>query len=323
MRLSALFVGALLAWLPAAGSPTDPQLLSLALPDSKVLAGINVDQARNSPYGQYLLSQTQDAAQHLQQFIVLTGFDPRRDLREIFLSSTGQKGPHSGLAVIRGAFDIAKILNAVKEKGQTVETYNGVSILSNPAKTEAVALLDSTLAIAGGATDIRAAIDRRSTPARLDPALVAKASQLSANSDAWFVSTAPLSGVRNVPDDQLQGVLQSELISKLEQVSGAIRLGSNVDANLEGVAPTAQDASALADVLRFLKNMAQMRAGQANVPTEATSLIQSINITASANVVQVAFSIPENQLERLTKPHKHTEPASRPARRTERRMERQ
>ena len=38
------------------------------MPDAKILAGVNVDQAKASPFGQYVLAQFQAQDQHLQQF---------------------------------------------------------------------------------------------------------------------------------------------------------------------------------------------------------------------------------------------------------------
>ena len=63
--------------LPAA----DPQLLNLVMPDAKMMAGVNVDQAKASPFGQYVLLQAQAQNQQLQQMVTLTGFDPTRDLQ--------------------------------------------------------------------------------------------------------------------------------------------------------------------------------------------------------------------------------------------------
>ena len=44
--LTTVFAGV----LPATAA--DPQLLNLVMPDAKVLAGVNVDQAKTSPFGQ-------------------------------------------------------------------------------------------------------------------------------------------------------------------------------------------------------------------------------------------------------------------------------
>ena len=85
--------------LPAA----DPGLLNLVMPDAKVLAGVNVDQAKTTPFGVYVLGQIQaQAAQHLQQISTLTGFDPTRDLHEILIASSGVPGGKS-VAVSRMA----------------------------------------------------------------------------------------------------------------------------------------------------------------------------------------------------------------------------
>ena len=108
--------------LPAA----DPRLLSLAMPDATVLAGVNVDQAKATPFGQYVLTtllQTQD--QKLQQLATLTGFDPRRDVHELLLASTSAPGSKTGLALARGVFDPDKIAAAAQSAGAAVETYGG------------------------------------------------------------------------------------------------------------------------------------------------------------------------------------------------------
>src|SRR5690242_3370229 len=102
--------------LPAA----DPGLVNLVMPDAKVLAGVNVDQAKSTPFGVYVLGQIQaQAAQHLQQVSALTGFDPTRDLHEILIASNGVPGGHTGLVLARGNFDANKIQGAALAGGGT------------------------------------------------------------------------------------------------------------------------------------------------------------------------------------------------------------
>ncbi len=60
----------------------DPHLLSLVMPDANVLAGVNVATAKNTPFGQYVLTQLAPKDQEFQKMAVLTGFDPRQDLIE-------------------------------------------------------------------------------------------------------------------------------------------------------------------------------------------------------------------------------------------------
>src|ERR1700732_5303736 len=102
-----LFTGA----LPAA----DPQLLSLVMPDAKVLAGVNVEQARGTLFGQYVLNQIQSGDHDMQTVVALTDFDPTRDVRETLVASN--RAPNSGLALARGNFDVARLSAAANLKG--------------------------------------------------------------------------------------------------------------------------------------------------------------------------------------------------------------
>src|SRR5258708_16102955 len=137
-----LFVGL----LPAA----DPQLVSLLMPDAKVVAGINVEQARNSPLGQFMLTRMQNGDEGFAKLAATIGFDPRRDLREVLIGTVGQPG-QQGLVLARGTFDAARIFAAARLGGHTVETYNGVDILTGKGDslTHAVTFLDGSSPVAG------------------------------------------------------------------------------------------------------------------------------------------------------------------------------
>ena len=49
------------------------------MPDAKVVAGLQVDQAKVSPFGQYVLSHMQPDDPRFQKFVSDTGFDPRAE----------------------------------------------------------------------------------------------------------------------------------------------------------------------------------------------------------------------------------------------------
>ena len=82
---TATLVSVLTGVLPARAA--SPQLLNLVMPDAKVLAGVNVDSAKSSPFGQYVLSQMQLQDPHLQEITTLTGFDPTRDVHELLVAT--------------------------------------------------------------------------------------------------------------------------------------------------------------------------------------------------------------------------------------------
>src|ERR1035441_3977407 len=88
MKAQIFATATLFAVFSSALSAADSRLLNLVMPDATVLAGVNVDQAKTTPFGQYVLTtllQQQD--QKLQQLATLTGFDPRRDVHELLLRS--------------------------------------------------------------------------------------------------------------------------------------------------------------------------------------------------------------------------------------------
>jgi hypothetical protein len=289
-----LFAG----WMGAA----DPELMSLLMPDARVVAGVNVDQARISPFGQFVLSQMPAADARFANFTAMTGFDPRRDLREVLMATVGRPG-QQGLVLARGTFDAARIFAAAQAAGHTIENYNGIQIVTGKeeALTHAVAFLGKSIAVAGDIDNVHGAIDRRNAASSsIDPALAAKVGQLSEMLDVWSISTVPLATVANpkLADNRLNGVLSSDVMKAIQQTSGGVKFGATVELSGQAVADSSQNATALADVVRFLANMLQINAPSSSV-AGVTALVQSLNVQANGNTVSVAASIPEQELESI------------------------
>ena len=279
----------------------DPGLLNLAMPDARVMAGINVEQSRTSPFGQYLLTQMQEHETDLQKLADATGFDPRRDLHEVLLAASGQPGSHSGVALVRGSFDVSRILEAASSQGKDIAAYKGVQIISGgKAKHGSLTFLDSTLAVAGDDADVRAAIDRKSEPASISSDLAVRVNQLSTTQDAWFVSLVPpnqfLTPTTEAGGGPASGAFGT--LSKVRQASGGVKFGATVILSAQTVSQTEKDASALADVLKMLSNMVQMNAPRGQ-PAAAAALLQNLVVTANGQVTTLSLSIPEQQLEEL------------------------
>lgn len=280
--------------LPAA----DPQLVGLLMPDAKVVAGVNVEQARNSPFGQFLLSRAPGNGQGFQKLAATTGFDPRTDLREVLMASRGDAS-HTGLIVARGVFNAAKIFDAARADEQVTTLYNGVEMLNGKGGNGAVAFLDGVIAIAGDADSVRGAIDRRNAPATLDPLLTAKMAVLSASQDAWTVSIAPVAGLSpTTPNSNLNSVLQGDLLKSIQQGSAGVKFGAIVQFSGEAVASNDKDATALADVVRFGASMLQMNAPQ-SAGAMVAALVQSLAVKTDGSTVTVGVGIPETLLENL------------------------
>ena len=284
--------------LPAA----DSRLLSLVMPDATVLAGVNVDQAKATPFGQYVLTTLlQSQAQQLQQLATQTGFDPRRDVNELLLASTSAAGNKTGLALARGVFDPAKIAAAAQSAGAGAELYGGFSIIEDPQHQNGFAFLDSTVVVAGDLANVKAAIDRsRAGGPTIPAALAAQVNQLSAAQDAWAISTVPPSTLRPPAGaPPAAGANVQNALQKIESGSAGVKFGSMVVVTGQAKAATPEDASSVANVLKFFVNMAQAQASQ---HPAAAALAQSLVVSAQGSTVKITLSLPEGQIQQLVKP---------------------
>ena len=88
----------------------------------------------------------------LQKFITATGFDPKRDLREVIVASSDPQGHKNGLVIARGQFDIAQIGALASMKGSSKESYEGVDVYTGTRRaTKAFAFPEPTIALIGDA----------------------------------------------------------------------------------------------------------------------------------------------------------------------------
>ena len=317
----ALVLGSILsATLPAA----DQQLLNMVMPDAKIIAGINVDSARNSPLGSFLLSQLPASDPGFQKFVDASGFNPRTDLQELLVATTGAPattpgaattgavefaGQLKGLIMARGNFNVDKISALAQMDGkQRIQTYSGATLISDPKDKSAsgAALLGSNILIAGDLAMVKAALDRRTQVNTLDPELVSKVNSLSASQDAWGVSIAPMSslnpgaGASAGVNPMMQGALGGDMFKKITETSGGIKFGSQIQFTTEMVAMDEKNATALGDVVKFLVGMVTMNSGAPkSAPPVLMSILQSMTVQTQGKVVSITMSAPEDQVEGL------------------------
>jgi hypothetical protein len=316
----ALFFGSLLAAsLPAA----DQQLVNMVMPDAKVIAGVNVDSARNSPFGSFLLAQLPVSDPGFQKFVEASGFNPRADLQEILVATAGAPAPADpaapalptpkgapasrlkGLILARGNFNVEKISILAKVDGkQNIKAYNGATLIFDPkdANATGAAFLGPNILVAGDLQLVKGAIDRRTQTNTLDPELIAKMNSLSASQDAWAVSIAPLTSLNTgaSTDPMMQGALGGDIFKKVTETSGGIKFGALIQLTTELVALDEKNATALGDVVKFLVGMVSMNSGTPKgAPPVLMTILQSINIQTQGNIVSVTMSAPEDQVEGL------------------------
>jgi len=285
----------------------DATLLSLVPADAKTVAGIDVSQTTASPFGQFLLSKMQNDDQSFRDFVAATGFDPRRDLREVIVASNSiQPGSHdNGLVMARGTFDVPKILAAAGQHGATTLKINGADVIQGRAHNSEdhpgwVALLDSSTAIAGPQAMVEAALARRGMSPQFDAKLASGINDYSSGYNAWVASTAPVGNfAANVPDKQVSGAMKGGLAQSIDQVNGGLRFGSTIEMAGQAVTRSDKDAQSLLDVVKFLVGMVQMNTQNQPDAAKFAKLIENLDVKTAGTSLLVSLSIPETDLEQL------------------------
>jgi hypothetical protein len=298
---------ALLLALPLGAFAADPALLKLVMPDSQVVAGLQVDQAKGSLFGQYVLSHLSVNDTQLGQFTSQTGFDPRSDVSEIVIASNWKSNTPDNrwLVAAHGNFNVARITGAAQANGGVPTTYQGVNLVTHAAPSNsqvqtAMAFFDSSTAVAGDLTSVKAAIDRKQSNAPADSTVFTKAQDVSSKNDFWFVTLVPLSNFSGaIPNPNLSGAMQGNLFAAINQASGGIRFGDTVTISTEAITRSDKDAQALVDVVKFFAGLVQLNRQNDPAAGQVSTLLDTLQATAAGNVTTISLAIPEQQLEQL------------------------
>jgi hypothetical protein len=308
---AASLVSALAGSLPAA----DQQLLKLVMPDAKAISDINVAQAKLTPFGQFALGQL--ANDDIQKLIALTGFDPSKDLTEVLCATNGE--PNTGLALVTGTFDQGRIGALAAKDGAVTDMYQGVTLLEDPKKGNAVAFLnpgavagDIVMAV-GDIANVKAAIGRQSAPTTLPDLLMKEIAMLSNTQDAWALTTVSPASLHpaaptNKPETINGVTIPPNVFQQVQSGWAGVKFGSSNIA-ITALAQTADDTTAknLAAMLQLLQNFALMQAQQS---PDLAAFAKSISVTASGPQVNFSASLPEDQFQKLMQP----KPAAHPMR---------
>lgn len=281
----------------------DPALAALIPADATIVSGGNVTQAKNSAFGRFVLSQMNVDSSSAQSFIAETGFDPRRDLNDVMVATVGNADKTEAIVLGRGVFNPARIFTAARAKGGAVTTYRGVEMVSNG--DGAIAFIDASLALAGNTKVVQAVLDQRASnnARKLPDAVLKKMQELSAANDVWFYSAASPADFfgAKLADPNVGNAMKDGLMQAVLQAAGGIKF-TDREARINGEAMTRsdKDATALADVFRFLAQIVQsngqQRSGNAN---DLAALLGKMQLTTEGSVMKVSMAIPEELLERV------------------------
>jgi hypothetical protein len=305
-----VFFPILLCWGAfSAAASVDSGLLSLVPAGAKIIGSVDVTRARDSDFGQYLLSKAQNEDANFQEMIEQTGFDPRRDLQSIIFASDGPgtAGKHSSFAILaRGNFDTARIEALAANKGATIVKYQNVDLIVQPKKNgeqTAIGFPEVGVAAMADLATLKGIIDNLAAPTVLDPDMAKTINGLGNSNDAWYVSlvggsflAGHMGNEAGAQSRALQGVIAS---------SGGVKLGATIATTFDAVTRSPQDATSLSDVIRFMASMVQMQRQNDPKAGILASALDGMTLENSGSAVHVAVSMPEKSLEELAEAGRH------------------
>ncbi len=242
--------------------PVDNVLERMVPPGATSLVGARMDRIKQTDfYGKLLAAQT---LPQVDQFARDTGFDPRRDVRELLFVET----PRGSVMLARGTFH----LNSAILKGGTKIRHGEYDIWGRSGG--GFCILDSTLAVAGDVPAIEAALDEWKSgghPGGHTDAqpLLARAAAVNPQAQFWGVSTGFAGFLADHPPGASAGLDFSKIFKGLEETSFQADLSGGLRTEVHGTTATEKDAVNLRDAVRGMVGL-----GRLQVPENQPELLR-------------------------------------------------
>jgi len=270
-----------------------PALEALVPAETAVVLGINLAALRDTATYQKLIERV--PLPQLDEFQKQTGLDPRKDLSEALVCSSGK----TALLLVRGKFRVADLEARLKSKGVKPSAYKGRSLYGN--EPAALLFLDDSTAAAGSPVELRAVIDglggRPGAGGGLPAELREQLRMLPASDQIYAALTGGIERL-NLPlprDGNLGNVLQA-----LRSVHTAA-LGLNLSHGIDGVAyvncTSERDARFIHDMLRGLIGFGRLNTRDDQ--PEMLKLYDAIQVTQQQQQAKVTAVVPQELADRF------------------------
>jgi len=285
-RSAAVFIFASFASVALAQPPVDNVLERMVPPGSTSLVGARMDQIRQTDFYRKLLAA--QALPQVDQFAKDTGFDPRRDVRELLFVET----PRGSVMLARGTFH----LNSEILKGGTKIRHGEYDIWGRGGG--GFCILDATLAAAGDVPAIEAALDEWKSGAHTEAqSLLARAAAVNPQAQFWGVSTGFAGFLADHPPAASSGLDFSKILRGLEDTSFQADLSAGLRAEVRGTTATERDAVNLRDAVRGMVGL-----GRLQVPENQPELLRvwdGITASQQGRSIAIRADIAQELLDKL------------------------
>jgi hypothetical protein len=295
LLLSALFVFTSVVW---AQPRVDNVLERMVPPGATSLVGAHMDQIKQTEIYKKMVS-AQNLAQ-VDQFALETGFDPRRDVRELLYVST----PQGSVMLSRGNFH----LSSAALKNVTRTMHGRYEIRQQGGR--GFCILDATLAAAGEIPALEAALDEwtSGTHTAAQP-LLARVTGLNPQSQLWGVSTGAGNFLAEHPPAAGSGFDFSRLFRNLEDTWFQADFSAGLRAEVHGTTASDKDAVSLRDTVRGVVGL-----GRLNVPENNPELLKvwdGMTVEQQGRAVALHAEIPQDLIDKMVQMLKPGPPGQR------------
>jgi hypothetical protein len=267
-----------------------PAELSYIPQDAQIVAYADVRDVMDSEVRRRLLrlERSRDGAGRFEEE---TGIDLERDVEYVVVSLTGD-GSDRPLVLARGRFDADRIETAIRQRGGTVETYNGTRLVVHDDPNIGVAFVEPDLVAVGTSASVRRAIDTKASgrDVRQNEELM-RILREAHDGNAWGVARfEALTGAGRLPTDvarQLPPITWFAVTGRLDGGISAV------------VRAEARDEAAARDLRDVVSGFVALARLQARDRAEFAAVLDSVQLSAAGRAVSLAFSVPPELLDAL------------------------
>jgi hypothetical protein len=295
-----------------------PTELSYVPPTAAVVAYANVRDVMSSDFRQKLRQVLPGHDQKGQEeFQRETGINIEQDIDYVLAwmspgsgtnaGSAGRHGPFhdgSGMALLRGRFDQARLESLATAHGAKPETVGRVRLFSidkHDGRDAAVAFLEPGLIAMGDDATVRGAIASKAagTSIRANEDLMNLIADLEGSSNLWAVGR--MDAVAN------QAHLPEQIASQIPAVkwfSASSQINGGLSGMLRAEARDDEAAKNLRDVVQGFMALAKLQAGS---KPELQPLLQSIQLSGTGKTVALSFEVPADLIDPMSQKKKRVE----------------
>jgi hypothetical protein len=270
----------------------DNVLAKLIPADSQALFGARMEQLRSAPLYTKLVGEQK--LPQLDSFAGETGFDPRRDVRDLIVASNGR--PNTGVLLARGTFHVADVKSLKKVR------YRGYILSLTPKEDSGFCIMDNTLAIAGPTASMKAALDQYLSSGK-DAAikdttdLLNQARAVPQQFQVWSVSVGGADFLANNLPHEGNAANFGKIFRSMENTHFQADLSHGLNATAQGQCRTDADAKSLGDAVRGLIGF-----GRLSVPDNQPELLRlwdGLKVEQNQRTITISANIAQDLIDKL------------------------